>query len=101
MINHLLDWLHNRLLSLWGNIPAWGAVGYQAMFGEMSGITALGATLAAWLTWLSIREKLTRRRDLALVQEVFLAADENQNEPLKAWAADMMARMRTRPAKLD
>jgi hypothetical protein len=101
MITTFIEWLHNRLLSLWGNIPAWGAVGYQFMFGEMSGISALGAVLAAWLTWLTIREKLTRRHDLELVQEVFLAAEETDNQPLKSWAADMLARMRTRPAKLD
>jgi len=101
MINHLLDWLHNRLLSLWGNIPAWGVVGWQFMFGQMSGIMVISAVLAAWLTWLSIMEKLRRQRNLDLLGDALAGADEADMPQLREWVADEIRTMRTTPGKLD
>jgi len=99
-MGNLIDWAHSKLLSMWGNVPAWGAVTYQFVFGQMAGITALGAVLAAWLTWLTIKEKLSRQRDIELVREVFSMAEETGNNPLRLWASEMMQRMSTRPGKL-
>lgn len=99
----MLDTLHTKIASLWGNLCAWGGAGYAWMYGGMEPITALGATLAAALTLITIRDRLRRRQDVEMLRQAFRHAEQTGNDSLRELAADMMERTserkRRRPAQ--
>jgi len=95
MPSDFIHWLHSKITSLWGNLPAWTNVAYQAIFGQMAGITALSAVLACWLTWLSIRDKMRQREDVELFRRVFKVAEETGHDALRDLAANELHRLHT------
>lgn len=97
MVDDLIAWLQTRLLSMWGQIPAWGNVAWQFVFGDMSGIAALSATLACWLTWLSIREKRAKRADLDTLKALYSQAEQAGDNALREMAAEQLRKLDTKP----
>lgn len=88
----MIDNLHTKIASLWGSMCAWGGVGYTWVYGGMEPITALGATLAAALTAITIRDRLRRRADVELLRNIFREAEATGNDSLREVAADMLER---------
>lgn len=99
MITTFTEWLHNRLLSLWGSTGAWAGTAYTAVYGGMEPITAISATLAVALTAITIRDKLNRHRDVQMLRDVFRAAEETGNDSLRELAAGMLQQKSERKRK--
>jgi hypothetical protein len=97
MIDDLLSWVQHRMLSMWGQIPAWGNALWQVVFGDMSGIAALSATLACWLTWLSIKEKRSKRSDLDTLKALYSQAEQAGDNALREIAAEQLRKLDTKP----
>jgi|GEM_PF-6968571 len=87
MITAFFETLHTKIASLWGNLCAWGGAGYAWMYGGMEPITALGATLAAALTLITIIDRMRRREDVEMLRQAFRHAEQTSNDELREMAA--------------